>query len=134
MPASEITLDVPASAEVNASVLVSARIKNVSPYYDSFRTVIYADEDLLLIHVQDLLSEASHPYNTYFTMPSRDVTLLVRVALWTFLSTGWQWVQDNSATKLVALAGPPPPPPGFSGSISSKELEYDHVKSAIPVY
>ena len=102
----EISIEAPDSAQEGQVVNVAATIKNVSSYHYSYKTSIYAGVTLLLSTDEIITSGSSKTYNTSFTMPAGDITILVWVERWFFD----HWVYDNSASKDVSLEVPVPEP------------------------
>ena len=131
MPAAAdiIKIDAPSSAQAGEQVIVDISVKNISgsdldlsvtAVYDS-APIPFQFDYLLVAPGQTVI------FRGWFTMPNKGV----RVTAWGWYWTGTEWIYDDTMYIDIALEGVVPE---YAGTISRKELEYDHVKSSIPVY
>lgn len=128
-PPCSISITAPDSAQEGEKVSLSATITNNSSYAQLYKTELYAGTEFIGSIEDTIPGYSSRNYGGSFVMPARDVTVLIWVEVWRVD----HWDYNNSASKMVSLVVPPPPPE-FAGTISRKELEYDHVERGIPVY
>lgn len=123
-----VAIIAPAEAAAGDLVTVEVRVKNLytGPMYISVAgqyngTLISFSPDYASVG-----AGATYSFTTSFTMPNNDI----RLHVWSYYWTGEEWYPDDYSYVDIALAAPPEV---FAGRISRKELEYDGVRSGIPV-
>ncbi len=101
-----ISLGVPGTAEEGTTVNVSTVIANYNPASHLYKIEMWADSDLIGSIEDTIPAYSSRTYNGSFTMPARNVVVLI----WVQLSWGGRWVYDNSKSEIVELYVPVPSP------------------------
>jgi len=124
----QIVSDFEASAGEEMLYQVGIQNKNNVGYY--YKVEIWAPdqtpENKVVTDVNRWIGAGQwHSYSRSFIMPNKDAEIFVWVEVW----RNDEWNYDNSALKTITLTKPE-----YAGTISRKELEYDHVRSSIPVY
>jgi len=129
---SDIGIVAPAEAAAGSNVPVGLTVKNISQI-PALLVVAALRFDGEYIPLGELgMGKILSPGETAsaqvsFTMPGEDVTLTGIVFV--DLGFGDEYIfLDDTVTKLVALEEL------FMGTITKKELEYDHIPGTIPVY
>ena len=123
----EISIVAPNSARVGEMVNVEARIKNLLDYAFSITaTMGRVNGEVLRFGATLKVVGAGETESWYdsFIMPDRGV--IVSVESW--YEGADRWYSDDRAEKAIIVAIE------YQGTISRKELEYDHVRESIPVY
>ena len=125
---SDIWIVAPNSARAGETVYVEARIRNLCDFAISLTaTMGRVNGEVLRFGAVHKIVGAGETESWYdsFTMPERGV--VVSVESW-YKGIDDVWYSDDRDERAIALEGI------YQGTISRKELEYDHVKSSIPVY
>ncbi|MBA7666997.1 hypothetical protein ES703_75082 [subsurface metagenome] len=116
----------PSSARAGETVPVTIKIRNKYSASVHVAAIGIYDSEERFIDWPDYWIPAgeTHPFSGSFIMPDRDVTIH---AYSYYEDADGYWYPDDEAEKAVSLAEV------FNGTISRKELEYDGVRSGIPV-
>jgi len=121
-----VSIIAPAEAAPGQLVNVEVRVKNIGDY--GFYIAVTAQYDGVDISMSPDYAGvdpgATYSFYGSFTMPSYAVT----ISVWSFFWDGTSWIQDDSATKNVAVAEV------YKGTISRMELEHDGTYDNIPAY
>lgn len=94
-----VEITAPSSAKQGTYVNVDVLVTNTLGHHASFRTEVFAGLDLIFSTDEIILDGQSKTYNTGFTMPDDDITILAWVDRWVF--DHWEYYGADS--KLVTL-------------------------------
>ena len=123
-----VAIAAPSEAAYGDLVSIEARVRNLAGFAIYISTSGKFDNTIFNLAPEFAtvgLGE-TYSFSGSFSMPNRDV----RVYVWSYYWTGEAWQLDDEGYIDIALAVPPEV---FAGSLSRKELEYDHARSGIPV-
>ena len=120
-----VEIEAPDSAAQGERVDVTIKVKNIDTYWDHVVACVAIVDGLRFIdEVVIIPAGGTYSYSGAFLMGGGNVTIYA----YSYYPYYEEWILDDQATKDVLLAEV------FEGTISRKELEYDHVRSSIPVY
>lgn len=123
-----ISIDAPDSAPAGGGVGVAVRVRNTDLISHHYIATSCAVDGQDLIYKEQWFAPGETKISTgFFYMPDKSVVISAATWRWEFD----HWVLDNSESQTVALEEVPEV---YAGTISRKELEYDHIRSSIPVY
>ncbi|MBA7706545.1 hypothetical protein ES703_115399 [subsurface metagenome] len=125
-----ISIEAPSSTPAGSRVGVVVKVRNTDSVYMHYIATSVAAPfpgESIIYEEQWIDPRETRNYYATFIMPDEDAGIYAATWRWEYD----HWVLDNSRDKTVALEEVPEV---YEGTISRKELEYDHVRSSIPVY
>lgn len=118
----------PSEAAVGDKVAVTVHVKNLYNDYNYISVSSQFDDTLISFspEYEYVIPWGECSFIGFFDMLGK----AVRLHVWSYYWTGEEWYPDDYSYVDIALAAPLEV---YAGTISRKELEYDGVRSGIPV-